>query len=111
MTVRAWPTFAGALILSVALTPQAFAAKAKAKEAPIEVAYDFPVYDQVIDVKTAALRSALSGAGSEGTFLQKRDAAGVAAYYAEPGLHPDLDGRRTSDGAGRKADRARPPGR
>src|SRR5689334_7957279 len=61
--------------------PAAVAAKPKAKPAapaPVEVAAEFPVYDSIIDPETAAIRLALANAGTEGSFLDKRDAAGVA---------------------------------
>ncbi|MEJ0096855.1 MAG: hypothetical protein WDM84_01305 [Bauldia sp.] len=49
---------------------------------------DWPIYDSVVDPMTAAIRGALAGAGTEGAFLDKRDAAGVAEYYAEQGYTP-----------------------
>ena len=55
---------------------------------------DFTIYDRVIDPVTAAIRDALLDAGREGAFLDKRDAAGVAEYYAEQGYAADLDARR-----------------
>jgi murein L,D-transpeptidase YcbB/YkuD len=55
----------------------------------------FTVYDRAIDPVTAAIRDALQTAGREGAFLDKRDAAGVAEYYAEQGYAQTwtLDGR------------------
>jgi murein L,D-transpeptidase YcbB/YkuD len=55
----------------------------------------FTVYDRAIDPATAAVRDALQTAGHAGPFLNKRDAAGVAEYYAEQGYVPTwtLDGK------------------
>ena len=74
----------------------ASAAKPEAR-GPIQLAYDFPIYDRVIDPLTAAIRAALATAGTEGSFLDKRDAAGVAEYYAEQGYTPTwtVDGKLT----------------
>jgi murein L,D-transpeptidase YcbB/YkuD len=84
---------------ALALTTGAAAAKTKAPvaEAPAKISYNFPVYDRVIDPVTAAIRANLAGAGTEGDFLAKRDAAGVAEYYAEQGYTPTwvIDGRLT----------------
>jgi murein L,D-transpeptidase YcbB/YkuD len=75
-----------------ALAPTTGAVAAKAKPAPVpkvvDSAYDYPVYDGVIGPMNAAIRSELADAGTEGTFLDKRDAAGVAEYYAEQGYTP-----------------------
>lgn len=46
------------------------------------------IYDRVTDPTTAAIRAILKNAGSEGSFLDKRDAAAVAEYYAEQGYAP-----------------------
>ena len=78
--------------------PGVVAAKAKPAAAPeIEVAYQFPIYDSVVDPLTAAIRQALANAGTEGSFLDKRDAAAVAEYYAEQGYAPSwtADGKLT----------------
>jgi murein L,D-transpeptidase YcbB/YkuD len=48
----------------------------------------FPIYDSILDPQTAAIRAALVDAGKQGTFLDKRDAAAVAEYYAEQGFTP-----------------------
>ncbi|HVZ13733.1 MAG TPA: L,D-transpeptidase family protein [Bauldia sp.] len=75
----------------LALAPTgALAAKAKVAPTPkvVNSAYDYPVYDGVIDPMNAAIRSELADAGTQGSFLEKRDAAGVAEYYAEQGYMP-----------------------
>jgi murein L,D-transpeptidase YcbB/YkuD len=82
--------FAGASAMALA-TGALAAAPAKGKtEVPtvIQLAYNFPIYDSVIDPQTAAIRAALASAGTEGSFLDKRDAAAVAEYYAERGYTP-----------------------
>ena len=60
----------------------------------------FTFYDRAVDPVTAAIRAALQTAGREGTFLDKRDAAGVAEYYEEQGYAP------TWTLAGKLSDRA-----
>jgi murein L,D-transpeptidase YcbB/YkuD len=67
-----------------------------AAEAQVATA-QFPIYDSIIDPETAAIRDALITAGTVGTFLDKRDAAAVAEYYAEQGYTPSwtLDGKLT----------------
>ena len=84
-------TLAAAAVLLVA-APFTGAMAAKAKPAPvpkvIDSAYDYPVYDGLIDPMNAAIRTQLSDAGTQGAFLDKRDAAGVAEYYAEQGYMP-----------------------
>ena len=80
----------GSLLLAAGLlaTPAAAAAAKAPVAAPVKIALDFPVYDSVIDPATAAMRAALADAGTEGSFLEKRDAAGVAEYYSEQGYLP-----------------------
>jgi murein L,D-transpeptidase YcbB/YkuD len=58
---------------------------------------DYPIYDSVVDPLTAAIRGALADAGTKGAFLDKRDAAGVADYYAQQGYTPiwTVDGKFT----------------
>jgi murein L,D-transpeptidase YcbB/YkuD len=58
---------------------------------------DYPIYDSVVDPLTAAIRAALADAGTKGGFLDKRDAAGVADYYAQQGYTPvwTVDGKFT----------------
>jgi murein L,D-transpeptidase YcbB/YkuD len=55
----------------------------------------FTVYDQTVDPLTASIREALRAAGHAGASIDKRDAAGVAEYYAEQGYVPTwtLDGK------------------
>ena len=74
------------------------AAKPKAPDATMQVAYNFPVYDRLVDPATMVLRSLLADAGTTGTFLDKRDSAGVAEYYAEQGYLPTwtVDGHLTA---------------
>ena len=87
---------AGAVVVTSSL---AVAAPAKPKSDATEVllASNFPIYDRVIDPMTAAIRAMLATAGQEGAFLDKRDTAGVAEYYAERGYTPawTVDGRLT----------------
>jgi murein L,D-transpeptidase YcbB/YkuD len=45
----------------------------------------YPISDALIDPVAAAVRGALRDAGREGGFTDKRDAAGVAEYYAGQG--------------------------
>lgn len=75
----------------------AAAAKPKAPAAEVQLAANFPIYDRVVDPMTAAIRAMLATAGQEGAYLDKRDAAGVAEYYAEQGYAPTwtVDGRLT----------------
>ena len=79
---------------AIAIATGAFAAgplaksRADANANLVQVSVDYPIYDSVVDPLTAAIRSALAGAGTEGAFLDKRDAAGVAEYYAEQGDTP-----------------------
>jgi murein L,D-transpeptidase YcbB/YkuD len=65
-------------------------------------AADYPIYDSIVDPMTAAIRGALAGAGTQGAFLDKRDAAGVAEYYAEQGYAPvwTADGKLTERALG-----------
>ncbi len=91
---------AGASAMALATGALAAAPVAKGKaEIPgaIQLAYDFPIYDSVIDPLTAAIRGALVDAGKEGSFLDKRDAAAVAEYYAEQGYTPSwvVEGKLT----------------
>ena len=81
---------AAASIIALAPTGAALAAKAKAKPVPqvTDTAFDYPVSDAVIDPMSAAIRAELADAGTTGSFLDKRDAAGVAEYYAEQGYTP-----------------------
>src|SRR5690606_4073956 len=84
-----------ALVATTALVSAGHAApKAKAAE-EITVALNFPIYDRLIDPMTAAIRAELATAGTEGAFLDKRDAAGVAEFYAEQGYTPTwvIDGK------------------
>jgi murein L,D-transpeptidase YcbB/YkuD len=55
------------------------------------------VSDRAVDPMTAAIRALLSGAGTRGAFLSKRDAAAVAEYYEEQGYAPSwiADGKLT----------------
>ncbi len=46
------------------------------------------IYDRAVDPVTIAIRAALSDAGTRGVFLDKRDRAAVAEYYAEQGYAP-----------------------
>ena len=75
----------------IAIATGAFAAgplaksRADANANLVQVSVDYPIYDSVVDPLTAAIRGALAGAGTEGAFLDKRDAAAVAEYYAEQG--------------------------
>lgn len=87
-------TLAGAF--AAAMASGALAAT-KPAPAPVEVAENYPVYDTLIDTDTAAIRAALQDFGTRGSFLEKRDAAGVAAFYAEQGYTPAwvIDGRLT----------------
>jgi murein L,D-transpeptidase YcbB/YkuD len=73
------------------------AAKPKPAAPPVELATQYPVYDSVLDPETAAIRAALATAGTQGSFLDKRDAAAVAEYYAEQGYTPSwtADGKLT----------------
>src|SRR5258707_2348297 len=84
----------------VATAGSAFAAakpKVPAADAAMQVSYNFPVYDRLVDPATMALRGLLADAGTQGTFLAKRDSAGVAEYYAEQGYLPTwtVDGHLT----------------
>ena len=63
-------------------------ASALANESEFQVAAYFPVYDRVVDPMTAAIRAALADAGQVGDYLDKRDTAGVAAFYAAQGYAP-----------------------
>lgn len=87
---------AGTLVVA---SSGAFAATAKPKApaAEVQLAANFPIYDRVVDPMTAAIRAMLATAGQEGAYLDKRDAAGVAEYYAEQGYAPTwtVDGRLT----------------
>ena len=87
--------FAGAGAL--ALVSGADAAPAKAPAAAPAITVTYPVYDRIIDPLTAAIRANLQGAGTEGDFRTKRDAAGIAEYYAQQGYAPTwvIDGRLT----------------
>ena len=86
----------GAAVLASA---SAIAATAKPKPAAVEVqlAANFPIYDRIVDPVTAAIRAELATAGQEGAYVDKRDAAGVAEYYAEQGYAPTwtIGGRLT----------------
>jgi L,D-transpeptidase YcbB len=79
-------------------TVGALAETAKGKDAGTA---GYTLYDQTIDPTTAAIRAVLSTAGQKGSFLDKRDGAAVAEYYAEQGYVPSW----TADG--RLTDRAR----
>jgi murein L,D-transpeptidase YcbB/YkuD len=85
----------GTLLLA---SPAALAAaKPAGPAAEIQLAANFPIYDRLVDPLTAAIRAELSTAGQLGTYLNKRDAAGVAEFYAERGYVPTwvVDGRLT----------------
>jgi murein L,D-transpeptidase YcbB/YkuD len=94
---------ASAMVLATGAFAAAPAGKGKAEVAAvIQLAYNFPIYDSVIDPQTAAIRAALATAGTEGSFLDKRDAAAVAEYYAEQGYTPSwiVDGKLTAGAKG-----------
>jgi murein L,D-transpeptidase YcbB/YkuD len=63
----------------------------------VQLAANFPIYDRVVDPTTAAIRAMLATAGQEGEYFDKRDAAGVAEYYAMQGYAPTwtVNGRLT----------------
>jgi murein L,D-transpeptidase YcbB/YkuD len=63
-------------------------AASKPSAAPEIPVPEFPIYDSILDPQTAAIRAALVDAGTQGSFLDKRDAAAVAEYYAEQGFTP-----------------------
>ncbi len=63
-------------------------AKPKAVVPDVLLATQFPIYDSILDPETAAIRAALVSAGTQGSFLDKRDAAAVAEFYAERGFTP-----------------------
>lgn len=78
--------------------PAAVAVAKPKAAAPVELAtVQYPVYDSILDPQTAAIRAALANAGTQGSFLDKRDAAAVAEYYAEQGYTPSwtADGKLT----------------
>ena len=91
------------IVLAMTAGSQAFAATkylqkagpAAAIEKPAAASPTFTVYDQAIDPLTASIRAALQASGHAGASLDKRDAAGVAQYYAEQGYVPTwtLDGK------------------
>ena len=83
------------IVLTAALvgaTASAWAAgrsePAGGKAAAIPTAATSTVYDRTVDPISAAIRQALTNAGRAGGFLDKRDAAAVAEYYAEQGYAP-----------------------
>ena len=80
-----------AVILPVGAMAQA------AGEGEIQLASNFPIYDRLVDPLTAAIRRELVSAGQEGAYVDKRDMAGVADYYARQGYAPTwtVDGRLT----------------
>ncbi|MEJ0013734.1 MAG: L,D-transpeptidase family protein [Bauldia sp.] len=61
-------------------------AKPKPAAPDVLLASQFPIYDSILDPETAAIRAALVSAGTQGSFLDKRDAAAVAEFYAERGF-------------------------
>ncbi len=75
-----------ALVLAGSALPAL--AKSKPAPEPVPVSLTYPVYDSVVDPATAALQGLLANAGQDGSFLDKRDSAGVAEYYAEQGYLP-----------------------
>lgn len=93
MTVRG--TLA-ALACTIVLLPAVTLAAEKPGEGVLVASY-FPVYDRAVDPVTAAIRGMLATAGTEGEFLDKRDTAGVAEFYATQGYTPTwvIDGRLT----------------
>ena len=86
-----------ALLGALVMTPHAAIAAPAAGGAEIQLAANFPIYDRVVDPMTAAIRAMLATAGQEGDYLDKRDQAGVAEYYALQGYAPTwtIDGRLT----------------
>jgi murein L,D-transpeptidase YcbB/YkuD len=74
-----------ALVGAVLISPAMAASQA---DAGVEVAFNFPIYDRIVDPMTAAIRANLATAGQVGEYLDKRDTAGVAAYYAQQGYAP-----------------------
>ena len=94
MTVRG---SLAALACTIVLLP-AGALAAEKPEAGVQVAsYYYPVYDRAVDPATAAIRGMLATAGTEGEFVDKRDTAGVAEFYATQGYTPTwvIDGKLT----------------
>jgi len=73
---------------AVAAKPLLRAKPVAVPEVATESKVDYPVYDSIVDPVTAAVRAALADAGTKGAYLDKRDAAGVADYYAEQGYTP-----------------------
>jgi len=102
MTFRALTILAAAALATLVVHDAAAAkpllrgkaAPAVETAAPVS-AIDYPIYDGVVDPVTAAIRAALADAGTKGGFLDKRDAAGVADYYAQQGYTPvwTVDGK------------------
>lgn len=104
MTFRAFSLLAAAsaslLIAGGALAAQPTLRQKAAPKPPVVEApttVDYPIYDSIVDPLTAAIRAALADAGTKGAFLDKRDAAGVADYYAQQGYTPiwTVDGKFT----------------
>ena len=65
----------------------------------------------IVDPIPTAVRDALDSAGRSGAFLDKRDAAGVAAFYAERRYAPVWTENGALTGAGAEGDRAARRGR
>jgi murein L,D-transpeptidase YcbB/YkuD len=89
--------FAAAVLGAVVALPLPASAQTAEAEAEVQVASNFPIYDRLVDPLTAAIRRELALAGREGAYLDKRDMAGVADYYARQGHAPTwtAEGRLT----------------
>jgi murein L,D-transpeptidase YcbB/YkuD len=96
MSLRGTMISFAAVAALVAASGSAFAAKQDEAKVVDPVA-DIIIYDRLVDPITSAIRQALKTAGKEGLFLDKRDQAGVAAYYAEQSYAPSwtADGKLT----------------
>jgi murein L,D-transpeptidase YcbB/YkuD len=94
-------TMIPALTGATALLAVAGAFSAGAEEAGDAAVVTYSMYDRVVDPTTVAIRAMLADAGTRGEFLDKRDAAGVAEFYAEQGYAP------TWTDAGKLTERAR----
>jgi murein L,D-transpeptidase YcbB/YkuD len=88
-------TVSSGAFAAVKLSPRPAAVAEKPAMPAVPPPPAFAIYDQAIDPVTAAIRQALQSSGHGSRFLDKRDAAGVAEYYAEQGFVPTwtLDGR------------------
>ncbi len=91
-------TLIAALLVSTAIAGGSHAAPAEKPADGLVISASFPIYDRLIDPITVAIRAELSTAGTVGTFLDKRDTAGVAEFYAEQGFTPTwiVDGKLTA---------------